>query len=533
MYTEIKSYPIDHITLHGEDDSDALIVKNQIYSYKMLNLRVSALAFWLRKQNLHVGDRIASWAGKGLMSAILPLAAPRAGLIYVPINPLLKASQVGYIMRDSGAKMLIGNAARLSSLTDNDSAEQFTKYDEKDVTIIIEDTIIAHPKNILPPSNWLADDLAAILYTSGSTGQPKGVMLSHANLWLGAQSVAQYLKLSHDDRTLAVLPLSFDYGQNQLLSTWYAGGAVIPLDYLTPKDVVKSCKKYSITTLAAVPPLWVQLAEYEWGDSASSVRRITNSGGALTEALVSDLRAIFGSSKAGGADIYAMYGLTEAFRSTYLDPALIDDNPLSMGTAIPFAEIMVVNKDGAQAAPNEHGELVHAGPLVAGGYWRDAKRSAIRFKSAPKFSAYANAGGGKNIAVWSGDTVYRADDGLLYFVGRDDAMIKTSGNRVSPGEIEEVVIATAIAAEACAIGQKDDRLGEAIILFVRPHQDARADYMVRLPETLRSDLPTFMQPKQIIWLDAFPKNANGKIDRNLLAQRLADRAEKDEQGKAR
>ena len=509
MNNEITSYTIDHITQKGKDDATALIIKNNILNYKMLNLRIAALSFWLRDQGLEPEDRVAIWTGKGLLSCILPLAAARAGLVYVPINPSLKAQQVDYIVRDSGAIMMIANKARLATFEDYHQ-NGLQLFDEKSVEKEIENN-----ENQLLNSIASVNDLAAILYTSGSTGRPKGVMLSHKNLWLGAASVAQYLELSEDDRTLAVLPLSFDYGQNQLFSSWYSGGTVVPLDYLTPKDVVKSCLKYSITTLAAVPPLWVQLTEYDWKDAAVSVRRITNSGGALTEKLVHDLRSIFGT-----ADIYAMYGLTEAFRSTYLKPELLDANPLSMGCAIPYAEIMVVNKAGEKAAPNEHGELVHAGPLVALGYWQDEKRSAERFKPAPYFSRYAQSESHNNIAVWSGDTVYEADDGLLYFVGRDDAMIKTSGNRVSPGEIEEAAVSTGYAIEACAIGQKDDRLGAAIILFVR-ESDESEDVQEKLTAALKTNLPGFMQPKHIIWLEAFPKNANGKIDRNALKINLS------------
>ncbi len=511
MTTKIKSYPIDHLTLYGKDDNSALIIKNHVYTYKMLNLRIAALAFWLQEEGLQSGERVAAWMGKGLLASIMPLASARAGLIYVPINPLLKAQQVEYIMEDSGAKFLIANKARLKTISH--ISDEFSYKDEESILASVEDILNSQLVNLLPPSGCDVDDLAAILYTSGSTGKPKGVMLSHKNLWLGAVSVSQYLNLREDDRTLAVLPLSFDYGQSQLFSTWFAGATVIPLDYLTPKDVVKSCLKHKITILAAVPPLWVQLCEYDWGDAALSIRCITNSGGALTQALVNSLSVIFRD-----ADIYAMYGLTEAFRSTYLAPNLIEHNPLSMGRAIPFAEIMVVNVDGLKTEPNEHGELVHAGPLVARGYWQDPERSAARFKPAPHFSKYADCDGYENIAVWSGDTVYRDKDGLLYFVGRYDAMIKTSGNRVSPVEIEEAVIASGYASEACAMGQKDDRLGEAIILFVRPILDSGDRIGLRM--TLQSNLPNFMQPKHIIWIDEFPKNANGKIDRNLLKNQL-------------
>jgi acyl-coenzyme A synthetase/AMP-(fatty) acid ligase len=251
----------------------------------------------------------------------------------------------------------------------------------------------------------------------------------------------------------------------------------------------------------------VQLAEQDWPEEATqNMRRLTNSGGALTPSLVKMLRSIFCSK----TRIFAMYGLTEAFRSTYLDPVLIDANPTSMGKGIPFAEIMVVAPDGSETAPGQPGELVHAGPLVAQGYWQDEKRTAERFKPAPAFSHYGG------MAVWSGDTVKRDEDGLLYFVGRDDAMIKTSGNRVSPTEVEEAAVESGLIAEACALGRKDERLGAAIVLFVRGGGDDQG-----LKAHMKATLPNFMQPAEIIWLDEFPKSANGKLDRNLLAERLA------------
>ncbi len=505
MTANMPAFPLDHLPLRGAPDSVALRLRDRAYSYQALNDRVGRLAFFLHEQGFVKGDRVATWLPKTELSCLMPLAAVRAGLIHVPVNPLLKAPQVRHIMQDSGACALITAKARAVQLADGDLPVSCAPFDEADILALLDNESNA----ALPPlpADTDTDALAAILYTSGSTGRPKGVMLSHANLSLGAISVAQYLKLEANDVTLAVLPLSFDYGQNQLLSTWQAGGCVVPLDYLTPRDVIKACGKYSVTTLAAVPPLWVQLAEQDWpAEATAHMRRLTNSGGALTPSLVKMLRNIFCSK----TQIFAMYGLTEAFRSTYLDPALIDNNPTSMGTGIPFAEIMVVAKDGSEAAPKEHGELVHAGPLVAKGYWQDAERTAARFKPAPVFS---RSGG---LAVWSGDTVWRDAEGLLYFIGRDDAMIKTSGNRVSPTEVEEAAVESGLVAEACALGRKDDRLGEAIVLFVRGSGDDAA-----LKTHMKANLPNFMQPAEIIWLDEFPKNANGKLDRDGLKDMVA------------
>ena len=475
--------PIDHV-LAGAPGAPALIERAGVMDYAALEDAVARAAGWLAAQGFAQGDRVASWLPKTRMACILPLAVPRAGLVHVPINPALRRAQVEHILNDSGARMLVTQEVRAAGLEDVATP------------IVAEDALDGQP---LGRSGADTGALAAILYTSGSTGRPKGVMLSHANLWLGAVSVAHYLKLAPDDRVLGVLPLSFDYGQNQLFSSWIAGASVAPLDYLTARDVVKAVARVGATTLAGVPPLWVQVLEAEWpAEVAASLRRLTNSGGALTPRLVRDLRARF-----PGADLYAMYGLTEAFRSTYLDPALLDAHPDAIGRAIPFAEVMVVRADGMRAVPGEQGELVHAGPLVAGGYWQDEERSAQRFRPAPEFAA---SGG---MAVWSGDTVVEGGDGLLRFVGRDDEMIKSAGNRISPQEIEEAVLAGGEAREAVAMGVADERLGQAIhvVLAGDPAQEAG------LRARLKRDLPSFMQPRSYDWREALPRNANGKLDR--------------------
>jgi len=485
--------PIDHV-LRGGADAPALIDRAGVLTYAEAEDAIARMAGWLRKAVRVPGARVATWLPKTREACLMPLAAARAGLVYVPINPALKRAQVAHILSDSGAALLLTQGARAATL------------EPGDVAAGVQIHVAAAAGEPLPPSDADIDALAAILYTSGSTGRPKGVMLSHANLWLGAVSVAHYLELTPADRVLGVLPLSFDYGQNQLFSTWIAGAAVAPLDYLTARDVVKAVERVGATTLAGVPPLWTQLLEAEWpADTASRLRRLTNSGGALTPSLVRGLRARFAQ-----ADVYPMYGLTEAFRSTYLPPALVDANPDSIGRAIPFAEVMVVRGDGQQAAAGEPGEMVHAGPLVAQGYWRDPERTALRFRSAPSFSRAVG------MAVWSGDTVVADADGLLRFVGRDDEMIKTSGNRVSPQEIEEAVTAGEEAREAVAVGVADARLGQRIVVVARGDASGEATLRARL----KRDLPTYMQPAEIVWRADLPRNANGKLDRAGVAAEI-------------
>ncbi len=473
--------------------------------YAALNRRIGQLAAWLASRAMP-GARVASWLPKGELACLLPLATARAGLVHVPVNPLLKRAQLAHILADSGAAVLIANAARLATLEPGDLAEAAGAIDGEVLTAL-------DACAVWPPSSAPVDATVALLYTSGSTGRPKGVMLSHANLWLGAVSVAHYLRLAPDDRVLAVLPLAFDYGQNQLLSAWAAGACVVTHDYLLPRDVLRAVARHGITTLAGVPPLWRQLAALDWpAEAVAPLRRLTNSGGALDPPLVRRLRDL-----APTADLYAMYGLTEAFRSTFLDPALIDAHPTAIGSAIPFAEVLVVRDDGDPAGPGEAGELVHAGPLVAQGYWRDPARTAERFRPAPWFSAMGGT------AVWSGDRVRRDHAGQLYFAGRRDAMIKTAGNRVSPQEIEDAALATGLVAEAVALGLPDADLGQAIHLVAILAQGAVSD---RLIPALARELPNYMLPRAVHWRDALPLNANGKLDRASLYRELSALADK-------
>ncbi len=490
--------PLDRLTLRGVPDAMALVDRGGGLTYAALEDAVAAAAAWLARQGTTAGDRVATWLPKTRTACVMPLAAVRAGLIHVPINPALRRAQVAHILADSGARLLVTQPLRATTLIPDDVPATCTVVAEASVPLA---------GGGMAPSDADPATLAAILYTSGSTGRPKGVMLSHANLWLGAIAVAHYLRLTPADRVLGVLPLGFDYGQNQLFSTWAAGAAVAPLDYLTARDVVKAVQRTGATTLAGVPPLWTQLLEAEWpAETAARLRRLTNSGGALTPRLIRALRQRFAE-----ADIYPMYGLTEAFRSTYLDPALVDAHPDSIGRAIPFAEVMAVRPDGTRAGAGEAGELVHAGPLVAQGYWRDATRTARRFRPAP---AFAHSGG---VAVWSGDTVTEAADGLFRFVGRDDEMIKSAGHRISPQELEEAILAGGEAREAVAVGVADERQGQVIAVALAGEPMAEAALRARL----RIDLPGFMQPVRYAWHAVLPRNANGKLDRAAIRAALS------------
>ncbi len=483
---------LDRLALRGRRDAPALVTRAGTLDHARLDEAVGAAAAWLAMRAAP-GDRIASWLPKTPAACILTLACARAELVHVPVNPLLRRAQVAHILADSGATLLLSKGSRLATLEPADAPPG---------CVLVEEEALPLAGEGLAASSGDTDALAAILYTSGSTGRPRGVMLSHANLWLGAISVAHFMAYTPAERTLAVLPLSFDAGLNQLLATWAAGGAAIPLDYLAPGDVIRAVERDRATALCGVPPLWIQLAEARWPEAAAAtLRKLSSTGGRLPVPLVRRLRALFPQ-----AGLTLMYGLTEAFRSTWLPPALVDAHPDTVGGAIPFAEVMVVRRDGAPAADGDPGELVHAGPLVARGYWRDAERTAARFRPAP---AGARLGG---TAVWSGDTVTRDAAGLIRFVGRDDEMLKVSGNRVSPTEIEEAAVASGAAAEAVALGVADARLGQAVRLIARG--DAAGEGALRA--YLKAELPAWMQPRDIVWRAELPRNPNGKLDRAAL-----------------
>ena len=499
---DASARPLDHVLARGDPDATALLLRDGCYTFSELETLVGRWAAWLGDR-YEAGDRIATWLAKGLVACVLPLACARAGLVYVPINPLLKRAQVSHICADCEPVLLVASPSRLDTLAEDDLPAATQTMTDDAFAVAGED---CEPSQ---RSDWHPDRLAALLYTSGSTGKPKGVMLSHANLWLGAVSVASYLELQEDDVTLAVLPLSFDYGQNQLYSTWFAGGAVVPLDYLFPKDVVKACGNFGVTTLAGVPPLWMQLMEPDWPpEIAAKIRRVTNSGGALTPQLLAQLRDTFTN-----ADIFPMYGLTEAFRSTYLPPSMVRDFPTSIGWAVPYAEIILVAEDGTPIDGPGEGELVHCGPLVAAGYWRDAERTRARFKPAPGGSRYGGT------AVWSGDRVRRDAHDLFYFVGRGDAMIKTYGNRVSPEEVEGAARDAGAPEAVVAMGVADERAGQLIHLIVEGEAgfDTKA-----LRDRMARRLPNFMIPAHIHVIDTMPRTPNGKFDRTLLASRYGE-----------
>jgi acyl-CoA ligase (AMP-forming) (exosortase A-associated) len=506
-------------------DAVAMCHKKEQFSYAELANSVSATATALLNLGVLAGERVATYLPKQPETVFGIFGSSAAGATFVPINPLLKPRQVGYILGHCNVRVLITSRQRLQLI-----AGILTDCPDLHTIVVVEDDppaiapvpgqqILGWQDFLVCEGNWLAHrridmDMTAILYTSGSTGNPKGVILSHRNMVAGASSVAGYLNNTPNDRLLAVLPLSFDAGLSQLTTAFSVGASVVLMDYLLPKDVIRAVSRYAVTGLAAVPTLWNQLAGLEWPeDAVQSLRYLTNTGGAMPAPTTATLRQALPNTQ-----IFLMYGLTEAFRSTYLTPDQVDDRPDSIGKAIPNAEVLVVRKDGSICAPGEPGELVHRGSLVAMGYWNDSKKTAERFKPCPGHPDELPI---TELAVWSGDQVVRDKEGYLYFISRQDEMIKTSGYRVSPTEVEESVYTSGLIASVAALGLPHPTIGEAIALIATHRDDKRSkaeDIKQALMIHCKTELPNFMVPLEIVFLDRLPLNQNGKIDRRALRE---------------
>jgi acyl-CoA ligase (AMP-forming) (exosortase A-associated) len=507
-------------------EHSALLRGNESIDYATLADNVRYTAGGIVSLGIKPGDRVGVYLNKRIEAVLSYFGASCAGAVFVPINPSLKPAQVTHILRDCDVRLLVTSKAQAVSLEDAlgecPAIRAVVTIDEPDdyqgqsggIERKSWAELIASGHSFDTPVRRIESDIAAILYTSGSTGKPKGVVLTQRNMVAGALSIASYVKNTSDDIMLAVLPFSFDAGFSQLSQGFSMGSTVVLIDYLLPRDVLKAAARHQVTGLAGVPPLWNQLVQLDWPEDVTTrMRFITNTGGAMPTATLAKLR-----ERLPGTRIILQYGLTEAFRATYLPPEELDRRPTSIGKAIPNAEVMVVRDDGTTCEPGEPGELVQRGALVSLGYWNDPERTAARFKPTPGQHAALPL---KEIAVWSGDTVVKDADGFMYFVGRRDDMIKSSGYRISPTEVEEVIYGTGLVSECAALGIPHPELGQAVVIacFSDAPGDETRDGLLK---ACKNALPNYMVPTMIVFRNALPRNPNGKIDRKALSDELQD-----------
>ncbi|MFO1266854.1 MAG: acyl-CoA ligase (AMP-forming), exosortase A system-associated [Rubrivivax sp.] len=481
----------------------ALTHGQQHLAYGALEELMQSVARGLVALGLQRGERVAVYLEKRPEMVATCFGSAAAGTVFVPLNPLLKPEQVGYILRDCGVRLLVTSADRLALLqpvlaqcpdlrhvvVTGENSGATAAAASPNATVTRWSDFIAAPAK--PLHRVIDTDMLAILYTSGSTGRPKGVVLSHRNMVAGAKSVAGYLGNHAGDTLLAALPLSFDAGFSQLTTAFHAGARVVLLNYLLPRDVLKAMEREQVTGLTAVPPLYIQLTSLAWPAAIDQhLRYFANTGGRMPRETLTALR-----QRVPKAKPFLMYGLTEAFRSTYLPPEEVDRRPDSIGKAIPNAEILVLREDGTECAADEPGELVHRGALVGMGYWGDAEKTAERYKPLPV--GVGGREGGLMLpetAVFSGDTVRRDAEGFLYFIGRRDEMMKTSGYRVSPTEVEEVLYATKLVGECVAFGVDHPALGQAIQVIATATDSSDAVPVDELLAECKRRMPAYMVP---------------------------------------
>jgi acyl-CoA ligase (AMP-forming) (exosortase A-associated) len=507
----------DLLLRSAERDPDrvALVDGEARHTYGDLARCSEALRAVLLGEGVRKGDRVGIYMEKSWEAVVAMLAASQAGAAFVNINPLLKPPQAQYIVRDCEVRVLIGDADKLASLQPGMFRTAFYKGAEAPPAGVAGALIdlaeaLRRGASDHRAAPVLETDLGTILYTSGSTGLPKGVALSQRNLVVGAQIVSTYLENTEADRILSALPFSFDYGLNQLTTALRVGATLVLQHSRLPGDLVRSLREHEITGLAGVPPFWPLLlrsAKALQARPLEHLRYITNSGGRIPSAHLEQLRSCLPSTR-----IYLMYGLTEAFRSTYLPPEELDRGSECIGKPIPNTEIRVLDRAGRECAPGEAGELVHRGPTVALGYW--GKEEATRKVFRPSPFAPGELPGVERV-VYSGDLVRRDEEGYLYFVGREDHLIKTQGYRLSPEEVESLLVSTGVVREACAFGVPDPQTGQRVVAVVSLRDGGEASVDAIRKHCLEN-APPYMVPQEIRVEAELPKTSSGKLDRQVI-----------------
>lgn len=516
MTTALALTTSDLVTLHSGAALErvAVVDGDRRFDYAELQAHVEALAARLAEQEVARGDRVIVHVRKSFEEVVAMFACWRIGAVAVNVNTQWTLAQLRYVAEDSGARVAILDSKRAKEL----GAELPAPLKHG----IVRGAVPPGPFSAWPevgaraPERRLLDtDLAAILYTSGSTGSPKGVMLTHANLLVGARSVARYTEQQPDDRLLSLLPFSFDYGLNQLLTSCLLGARVVLIPIAMPSAVVATLVKEEVTGFAAVPPAWIQVVRYleEVPTALPALRYVTNSGGKIPGPILEQMPKVF-----PGARIYLMYGLTEAFRSTYLDPSRFAQKRGSMGQGVPNVETFVVVHGRGLAGPGEEGELVHRGSFISRGYWGRPDATAEKIRPVPELSELL----GDEKVVWSGDIVRVDDDGDLWFVGRADGMIKSMGFRLSPTEVEEIIHQTGLVTQVVAFGVDDELAGQVVEVCVA--HEGEID-LAAIQAQARQRMPHYMVPRRVhVWPTEMPRTASGKIDVPIVTRACKDGA---------
>ncbi len=493
----------------------AIIVKDREYAYNQLLKEATHLAGYLTSRGIRKGDKVAVYMDNSWQCAVSIYGITISGGVFLVINPQTKADKLRYILNDSESKIIISSSSQKNELFkaldgalsieeviisgNADSGLNFLKTQITPFDSCVDNTLtnVNFPR-IIP------SDLAALIYTSGSTGFPKGVMMTHQSMVFTCWSLIEYLRLTEDERIMLVLQLAFDYGLYQLLMSVTIGGTLIMEQSFTfTATIYKNIEKYRPTVFPGVPTIYAMMiaSHKKNGITFESIRKITNTAALLPAEEIPDLKNLFPN-----ALIFKMYGLTECKRVCYLEPELIDQKPDSVGKAIPGTEVFILSTEGKPVKPGEPGILYIRGPHVMLGYLNQEDLSAEMLKE-------GKLPGEK--VLCSNDWFKMDEDGFLYFLGRNDDIIKTRGEKVSPVEIENIIYKINGVKEAAVIGIPDPIMGDAIAAFLTLH-DSVSLTEKEVQQYCMTYLEPFMIPQRVIFLEEMPKNSNGKIDKKNL-----------------
>lgn len=489
------------------------------YTYAELYLSAKNFALHLCRSGIEKGDRVAVFMNNSWQCAVAIYGITMAGGVFLVINPQTKSNKLQYILEDCNAKVVVAEAMLQHEFS------EIVKSSDNRIDVILsgrkeegnypfnfsdfEDIIQNKPDHIHLP-HIIPNDLAALIYTSGSTGFPKGVMMTHQSMVFTSWSLIEYLRLTENERIMLVLPLAFDYGLYQLIMSVTIGGAlIIEHSFNFPPTIFRKTEELQPTVFPGVPSMYaLMIATYKkTGLTFNSVRKITNTAANLPYEFISDLKKIFPN-----ALIFKMYGLTECKRVCYLEPELIDQKPNSVGKPIPGTEVFILSPEGKPVAAGETGTLYVRGPHVMAGYWnkKDLTDEMLKPGLIP----------GERI-LCAHDQFKMDEEGFLYFQGRNDDIIKTRGEKVSPVEVENAIHKIHGIREAAVVGMPDIMLGESIIAFVTLHDKAGLGEK-EIQVECKTMLEPFMIPQKVFFVDEMPKSSNGKIDKTELKKTLTD-----------
>ncbi|HET9440578.1 MAG TPA: AMP-binding protein [Longimicrobiales bacterium] len=490
-----------NILWHAADhqaDRAVVLEGDAVTTLAQLRARASAFALALHAGHVQPGARVAIFLERSADAVAAIFGAYAAGAVTVVVNERYRPRQIEHIVQHCDVTALITSQSMLDR-----------HHRDLDINCkLIDQQTVEHAAQFSPVRR-ISPDGAQIIYTSGSTGLPKGVFFNNAALHAGVNAVKNYLGIDPSDRVATLLPFSSVYGLNQVLTSVAAGASIVIERALLPNKIVSGLAERGTTVLAAVPPLWIQLLNVpDFNNGALRGLRIAqNAGGHLPPEFVKRVRAALPDTR-----LFLQYGMTETFRGTYLPPDDVDARPGSMGRPMPDTEVYVVDEHGQPVADGEIGELVHRGPTIALGYWKDPEATRQTFRPNPFLPEGTPAG---EKVVFSGDMVRRDTDGYLYYVGRRDRVIKSMGFRVGPDEIADVLYASGEAAEAIIVAVADAERGQRIVAHVVLKPDSTLE---RLKRFCRAELPEYAQPAEYVVQSEIPRLPSGKYDVDMLTK---------------